>query len=283
MLSDFLAACAFRFVISTRKSGKIISTTNLKPFQFSPKFRKTTPTWIVPGIVYSIRLCEQKCLFQDSGCCYLPRSCGLLAACRFQRRCVQGAQHQAAWILFRGQSGWSALPQRTIYFIYHGWRVFVAKPNSDCPSSLTSPSSYVSSSAYKKNCLAYCEQYLYWFLGPEVPFSGATCEPYTECTFAGQKSLSISNSYSLSGTLTAKVPVAELEAAFNLGATYTYSKTSEISQTLTSTRPNETFDDCGYWAFLPYYVTKVTTSLNSSLVLTDSKILWVLHYCRQCR
>ena len=132
---------------------------------------------------------------------------------------------------------------------------YCSQPNSDCSSSLTSPSDCKSSSAYKENCLAYCEQYLYWFLGPEVPFADATCEPYTPCTFAGRKSLSFTNSYSFSGDLTAKVPVKELEAAFNLGATYTYSQTSATSQTLTSTRPNETLGDCGYWTFLPYYVT----------------------------
>ena len=132
----------------------------------------------------------------------------------------------------------------------------ILKPNGNCPSSLASPSSCRSSSAYQKNCVAYCEQYLYWFFGPEVPFPDADCEPYETCTFAGLKSVSIENTYSFKAELTPKIsiPEANLELAFNLGATYTYSETSETSQTLTTTRPGNTTSYCGYWTFLPYYV-----------------------------
>ena len=48
-----------------------------------------------------------------------------------------------------------------------------------------------------EKCVAYCEQYQYWFFGPEVPFPASSCEAYEPCTFAGAKSVAVTNSYSL--------------------------------------------------------------------------------------
>ena len=143
-------------------------------------------------------------------------------------------------------------------FMFYCWLIAEIQINSNCPSSLTSPSTCSKSSAYKNNCLAYCEQFLYWFLGPEVPYPNSNCQADEACTFSGAKSLAITNSYSFSAGLTGS-PGGEassiaLELAFNAGATYTYSNTTTTTQTLTESRPMNANSSCGYWTFLPYYV-----------------------------
>lgn len=105
-----------------------------------------------------------------------------------------------------------------------------------------------------EKCVAYCEQYQYWFFGPEVPFPASSCEAYEPCTFAGAKSIAVTNSYSFDAGLTAKISDEDLEAAFNVGASYAYSTTETTSQTLTVTRPGNLTGNCGYWTFLPYYI-----------------------------
>ena len=126
--------------------------------------------------------------------------------------------------------------------------------NTECATSLTSPSSCMQRLSYIENCVAYCEQYLYWFFGPEVPFPDSNCEAYEPCTFAGTKSVAVTNGYSFDAGLSAKIPIKDLEAAFNVGASYTYSITETTSQTLTVTRPDNLTGNCGYWTFLPYYI-----------------------------
>ncbi|KAL6719491.1 hypothetical protein ACLMJK_003731 [Lecanora helva] len=48
----------------------------------------------------------------------------------------------------------------------------------------------------------------------------------------------------------------ELSLAFNQGATYTFSKTASTQQTVSKTRPelDNSTGYCGYWTFLPYFV-----------------------------
>ena len=126
--------------------------------------------------------------------------------------------------------------------------------NTECTSSLTSPSSCMQRLSFIENCVAYCEQYLYWFFGPEVPFPDSNCEAYEPCTFAGAKSVAVRNGYSFDADLSAKILGKDLEAAFNLGASYMYSITKTTSQILTVTRPGNFTGNCGYWTFLPYYI-----------------------------
>ncbi|KAI9707071.1 MAG: hypothetical protein M1836_000031 [Candelina mexicana] len=129
------------------------------------------------------------------------------------------------------------------------------KINTECPSSLSVPSKCTDTAFYKENCVAYCEQFLYWFFADEVPFRGTTCEPYDSCEYAGAKGVSITNSFTFNGGVDIGGKSGDvLEAAFNLGASYTYSKTTTTSHTFTSKRPNATLPYCGYWTFLPYYV-----------------------------
>lgn len=45
-----------------------------------------------------------------------------------------------------------------------------------------------------------------------------------------------------------------LEAAFDLGASYSWSKSVGTTRTLTQPRPSNSLEYCGYWTFLPYYI-----------------------------
>lgn len=126
--------------------------------------------------------------------------------------------------------------------------------NTKCASSLTSPSSCTQRMSSNEDCVAYCEQYLYWFFGPEVPFHGSNCLADEPCTFAGAKSVAVENGYSFDAGISVKIPSKSLEAAFNIGASYTYSITKTTSQILTLTRPDNSTGECGYWTFLPYYI-----------------------------
>lgn len=126
--------------------------------------------------------------------------------------------------------------------------------NNDCPSSLTSPSTCFKSSASKTNCVAYCEHFIYWFLGPEVPFPNSQCQADEPCSFTAADSLAVTNSYTFSAGITGTGSNL-FKTAFNLGVSYSYSTTSTKSTTFAQTRPTNATDYCGYWTFLPYYVT----------------------------
>ena len=130
-----------------------------------------------------------------------------------------------------------------------------------CHSSQTNLTPCLASSAYKNNCLAYCEQFLYWFLGPEVPWPNSNCEPYEACTFGGSNSLAITNTYTFSAGLSGTGGDA-FKVAFNLGATYTYSTTVTTTQSFQQGRPSNSTPYCGYWTFLPYYITWVASSIG---------------------
>ena len=104
---------------------------------------------------------------------------------------------------------------------------------TECVSSLTSPSSCLHRLSYIKDCVAYCEQCLYWFFGPEVPFPGSDCEADEKCTFAGAESVAVTNSRSFDIDLSAKFPSENVEVAFNIGASHTYSTTKTTSRILT--------------------------------------------------
>ena len=123
----------------------------------------------------------------------------------------------------------------------------ILKINSVCPASLSSPSNCTNTRYYEEHCVAYCEQFLYWFFAYEVPFPNSQCQPGNECTWAGAKSVAVTNSYSFNAGLSIGGKTGAFEGAFNLGASYTYTVTSTAIQTLTSVRPSNTSEFCGYW------------------------------------
>ena len=107
---------------------------------------------------------------------------------------------------------------------------------------------------YKEQCTVYCEQFLYWFLGPEVQWPNSKCSADGVCTFSSANAIATTNGYQFSaGLLTTLTDAFKL--AFNLGATYTWQYQTTTTQTSVQTKPKDAEGKCGYWTFLPYYVT----------------------------
>ena len=131
--------------------------------------------------------------------------------------------------------------------------------NSNCPKKITVNADgncpigqYTASSG----CISYCEAKVQWFFGPEVPYAETQCQANSTCTFATAQSVTVTNTYevSLGLTLSGGGDEGGLEAAFDLGATYSWSKSVGTTRTLTQPRPSNSLQYCGYWTFLPYYI-----------------------------
>lgn len=135
----------------------------------------------------------------------------------------------------------------------------LTKWHSNCPKKITVDSNgncpigqYTASSG----CLSYCEAKVQWFFGPEVPYPETQCQANSTCTFATSQSIIVTNTYSFNFGLTLGVggDAGGPAAAFDLGATYSWSKSVGTTRTLTQPRPSSSLQYCGYWTFLPYYI-----------------------------
>jgi hypothetical protein len=107
--------------------------------------------------------------------------------------------------------------------------------------------------------------------GQEVPFSEGTCGQNTVCAIAAAQSVTVTNTYEINGSVQnakrgkqkqddeeGKELMArgdwtpsEIAGAFNLGASYSWSKSVTYGTTQTKTK---TLGDnqCGYWTFIPF-------------------------------
>jgi hypothetical protein len=93
--------------------------------------------------------------------------------------------------------------------------------------------------------------------GQEVPFTDGFCPNNTDCTVSVGTAVTVTNTFSLNAGVSVKKrdisaddPI-ELEATFNIGASYSYSKslTFTVSTTL---HEYATPNLCGYWTLIPY-------------------------------
>ena len=132
--------------------------------------------------------------------------------------------------------------------------------NSNCPKKTTVDGNgncpigeYTASSG----CVSYCEAKVEWFFGPEVPYSETQCQANSLCTFATAQSITVTNTYELNFGfgVGGGGDEGDLSAAFNLGSSYSYSKAVGTTRTITQPRPSNSLQYCGYWTFLPYYIT----------------------------
>jgi hypothetical protein len=103
--------------------------------------------------------------------------------------------------------------------------------------------------------MGYCEVRLTVTYGQEVPYTDGYCPKGTGCSISKGTSVSFTNTYTVNGGVTLSKrddadPLA-LKAAFNLGASYSFSES--ITHT-TTTELNQPIDpnNCGYWTFIPY-------------------------------
>lgn len=102
-----------------------------------------------------------------------------------------------------------------------------------------------------------------------MPLENTECQG--ACTFAQVHSVAIENTHSFNVGFTLKESVSnttnlegrdrqgpspgDLKGAFNAGATWSYSRTETTGTITTRDKPDYAKDHCGYWTFVPYYVT----------------------------
>lgn len=124
------------------------------------------------------------------------------------------------------------------------------------------------------DCTCYCEIRLTMRYGQEVPFQEGTCEASTTCTISANQAITITNTYTINGSVQLKKREEgdddedeeevgkslaardsgegiELQAAFTIGASYSWSKSVTYGNTEAQAKTlNAT--ECGYWTFIPY-------------------------------
>ena len=97
----------------------------------------------------------------------------------------------------------------------------------------------------------------------EIP-TGSTCSKTdSKCATTSSTSVSVENQYSfnIGGTLgkradeDAEPGLDLIKAAFNAGATWSYSQTNTTAVAESSAKPTNAANQCGYWTFIPYYIT----------------------------
>ncbi|TVY34561.1 hypothetical protein LOCC1_G007816 [Lachnellula occidentalis] len=152
-------------------------------------------------------------------------------------------------------------------------------------------------------CDSYCEQTLEAIYGREVPFHVGVCQNATTCLVANGEAVTYTNTYTVDVGLKRKrddlieqrgeSSLADiLTAAFNIGASYSWSKSVAYTTTTTFSK---TLDGatCGYWTFIPYLtiscgvLSEAATSTmgagyygTSTLTTCDtSSITDTQHYC----
>jgi len=89
--------------------------------------------------------------------------------------------------------------------------------------------------------------------GQERPYSNSACTENTTCNLSTAESVTITNSYAVNVGLSggADILSGTIKAAFDIGATYTYSEA--LGYTVTTAKGKDlTANQCGYWTFIPY-------------------------------
>ncbi|KAF2666315.1 hypothetical protein BT63DRAFT_428078 [Microthyrium microscopicum] len=132
-------------------------------------------------------------------------------------------------------------------------------------------------------CTGYCEQKLTLNYGQEVPFANSHCSGVgngagnTTCTLQQSQSVTVTNTVGISAGGTIGGSIDDLEAAFNLGATWSWSKAVGY-ETTASQAASISSGMCGYWTFIPYLMVSCGTltnipaqSLGKGTYLCDTK------------
>ena len=127
-------------------------------------------------------------------------------------------------------------------------------------------------------CVAYCEVHLSWSYGPEISYDQNCQATDDKCQITDTATVATTNSHSfnvgfslgkrdnededevLEELLFARAaepasPLDRVKAAFDFGASWTWSDTKTDSIAKASTKPENAKGQCGYWSFVPYYIT----------------------------
>ncbi|RDL36987.1 uncharacterized protein BP5553_04420 [Venustampulla echinocandica] len=106
----------------------------------------------------------------------------------------------------------------------------------------------------REGCSAYCELTLSKGYGQEIPFHQGYCQAKTTCSVANSESVATTQTWSVNANIgmgTGEEVSKALSAVFNIGASYSQSKT--LTYTVTTTQSKELGkNQCGYWTFIPF-------------------------------
>ncbi|SLM33696.1 hypothetical protein LPUS_02235 [Lasallia pustulata] len=146
--------------------------------------------------------------------------------------------------------------------------------DKSCTSSMTPLGTY---------CSGYCELSTEFFYGKEVPFSPAAhCSADQSCSVQASDSATITQTYTFNvgaslqqrseemSSLVQRDAASTLKAAFDVGASYSYSTAKTTLSGITLSRPmNNNASDCGYWTMVPIFWTSCGT-MSTALVNFDA-------------
>jgi hypothetical protein len=135
----------------------------------------------------------------------------------------------------------------------------------------------------KNGCDSYCEQSLTAIYGREIPFHVGVCQNATTCSVANGEGVTITNTYTVNIGFSGSSkrdeeisrrddPASIFTAAFDIGASYSWSKAVSYTTTTTFTKVLDG-NTCGYWTFIPYYTTYVLPPLPHTLPTNKPQIM----------
>jgi hypothetical protein len=114
-------------------------------------------------------------------------------------------------------------------------------------------------------CLAYCEVRQVYFYGNEQPFDQSSCGQGA-CALSETSTAEVSQSFAFNFGVAKRDTVlvsrdgekpseSSLKNIFNAGATWTWSNSQSKATAIRLDKPEKNKNDCGYWTFVPYFVT----------------------------
>ncbi|KAL9065998.1 MAG: hypothetical protein Q9161_007849 [Pseudevernia consocians] len=137
-----------------------------------------------------------------------------------------------------------------------------------------------------------------WFFGPEIPFDVSCQSGDHTCAITETAGVSVTNEHSFtvgfnlgnkkrddsevsaelstrddSAPATPKGPLDYVTAAFNFGASWSWSNTKSSGIASSQNKPAQALNECGYWTFIPYYVTSCGSLTYAPYIPDDEPTL----------
>ncbi|RDL39662.1 uncharacterized protein BP5553_04002 [Venustampulla echinocandica] len=108
-------------------------------------------------------------------------------------------------------------------------------------------------------CAGYCEVRLSYSYGREQPFDTSRCGQ-GDCGLSAETSATVTKSFSFTLGIESQAGLA-----VSLGATWGWSESKGTTTGLSREKPDKNKDNCGYWTFVPYYVSSCGTLTHGDL------------------
>jgi hypothetical protein len=101
-----------------------------------------------------------------------------------------------------------------------------------------------------RQCAAYCEIRTYYSYGQEEPFDSTRCGKGA-CRLTADHKAEVSKTFSFG----AGNGFGEVAKAFNIAASWAWTESKSVATGIVMEKPEKLKEECGYWTFVPYYVT----------------------------